>query len=314
MNAVLQRSRRPLALSVVAAAGVYLLAIALADGSEVWERLRALSPGAVAVLLALPTFGFAVRFVRWDVYLRALGHHLPRPRHARIYWAGFALTTTPGKVGENLRAVYLRAYGVPVAHSVGAFVAERLGDLVAMLFLSGLTFGLLERYSAAVAATSALTVALLVALRSPGLPDWLEGGGGTTLLARVRRMAGHGVAAARDLLGTRLLVAGVAIALLAWGAEALTFVLAARWIGVDLPLGVGMGVFALGTLLGAVSMLPGGVGPTEAVMGGLLMLAGGTAAEATAATVLVRAVTLWWAVALGMVALVGLTGPEEPAR
>jgi uncharacterized membrane protein YbhN (UPF0104 family) len=298
---------------VVVAAGVYLIAIALADGGEVWARLRTLSPGSVAVLLALPTFGFAVRFVRWDVYVRALGHMLPRARHARIYLAGFALTTTPGKLGENLRAVYLKGHGVPVAHSLGAFVAERLGDLVAMLFLSGLAFGLLDGYSGAVVATSAATVALLVLIRSPRFHSMLAGRGGTTILARLRAAAGRGLAAARDLLGTRLLAAGVAIALLAWGAEALTFVLAARWIGVDLPLGVGMGVFALGTLLGAVSMLPGGVGPTEAVMGGLLIVAGGTAAEATAATVLVRAVTLWWAVALGIVALVGLSAPDEAA-
>ena len=82
-------------------------------------------------------------------------------------------------------------------------------------------------------------------------------------------------------------------------------------MGVDLPLTVGIGAFALGTLLGAVSMFPGGVGPTEAVMGGLLVLAGGTVPEATAATILVRAVTLWWAVFLGIVALAGLGSPEE---
>jgi uncharacterized membrane protein YbhN (UPF0104 family) len=311
LNAALQRSRRPLAFSVIAAAAVYLLAIALADGSEVWSRVRALPPAGLIVLLALPTFGFAVRFLRWDVYLRTLGHVLPRRRHARIYLAGFALTTTPGKVGENLRAVYLRSHGVPVAHSLGAFVAERLGDLVAMIFLSGLTFGLLERYSVAFAATSALTVALVVALRSPRLSPVLEGRGGSSAIDGLRAAAARGISAARDLLSTRLLIAGVAIALVAWAAEGLTFVLVARWVGVEVPLGVGMGVFALGTLLGAVSMLPGGVGPTEAVMGGLLMVAGGTAAEATAATVLVRAVTLWWAVLLGIVALLGLAAPEE---
>ena len=296
---------------MVLAAGAYLVVVALVNGPEVWGHIRGLPPGGIVVLLALPTLAFVLRFFRWDVYLRSLGHAIRWPAHARIYIAGFALTTTPGKVGENLRALYLRPRGVPVAHSLGAFVAERLGDLVVMLFLSGLTFGLIERYSSAVALTSALTVALLVALRSPRFPALLEGSGGPGAIARARAAAGRGLHAARALLGARLLIVGVAIALLAWGSEAIAFVLAARWVGVDLPLTVGIGAFALGTLLGAVSMFPGGVGPTEAVMGGLLVLAGGTVPEATAATILVRAVTLWWAVFLGIVALAGLGSPEE---
>ena len=192
-----------------------------------------------------------------------------------------------------------------------AFVAERLGDLLAMLCLSGLVFGLVERYAGAVAATTAVTLGLLVLLRHPRLPEALQGRGdaGTGALSRMLAAAGRGLAAARDLLGARLLLVGVAIALLAWSAEAVTFVLAARYMGVDISLTAGMGVFALGTLLGAVSLLPGGVGPTEAVMGGLLVVAGGSVAEATAVTVLVRAVTLWWAVLLGIVALAGLGSP-----
>jgi uncharacterized membrane protein YbhN (UPF0104 family) len=186
-------------------------------------------------------------------------------------------------------------------------VAERLGDLVAMILLSGLVFGLLERYSAAMVATTLGTVGLVVLLRDPRLPDGLtRWGQGEGLLRNLSSGAGRGLRAARDLLGLRLLVLGVLIALVAWGAEAFTFALVARHVGVAIPITAAMGIFALGTLLGAVSLLPGGVGPTEAVLGGLLVVAGGSVAEATAATVLVRAVTLWWAVLLGVVALVGL--------
>jgi uncharacterized protein (TIRG00374 family) len=53
-------------------------------------------------------------------------------------------------------------------------------------------------------------------------------------------------------------------------------------------------------------MLPGGLGVTEAGMTGLLQTLGGPAMTkevATAATILVRLATLWFAVAIGLVAL-----------
>jgi uncharacterized protein (TIRG00374 family) len=120
---------------------------------------------------------------------------------------------------------------------------------------------------------------------------------------------GRALAAASKLLSPRLLTAGVGIALLAWGAEALTFALVVREVGIEIPVLAGMGIFAVATLLGAVSFLPGGVGATEAVMAALLVVAGGTFPEAAAAILIIRVVTLWWAVLLGVVSILGLGAP-----
>ena len=64
--------------------------------------------------------------------------------------------------------------------------------------------------------------------------------------------------------------------------------------------------FAYGaaTIVGAVALLPGGLGLTEAGMtGALLQVGASTTPVAMAATILCRLATLWWAVALGVVAL-----------
>jgi len=303
------RLRRSILWSALGGAGLYLVAILVSDGAEVLARVREIPPAWIPVVVGLPTLGFLVRFVRWDVFLRALGHVLPRARHLRIYLAGFALTATPGKVGENLRAVSLAGHGVPASHSFAAFIAERLGDVVAMVLLSGLAVHLFADQGWLVVASTLATVVALWVIRRPGVPGWLRA---RAPVAGFRRRALLGVAGvlevAADLLSPRLLVLGVGIALLAWGAEGLTFGLLARLMGVDVALPTAMGIFAVATLLGAVSFLPGGVGPTEAVMVGLLIVAGANLPEATAATLLVRAVTLWWAVLLGILALMGLDG------
>ena len=72
----------------------------------------------------------------------------------------------------------------------------------------------------------------------------------------------------------------------------------------DLSLADTIAVFSLGSLAGALSFLPGGRGVAETSMTGLIRVLGDVPkAAAAAATVLIRLATLWFAVALGLVAL-----------
>jgi uncharacterized membrane protein YbhN (UPF0104 family) len=59
---------------------------------------------------------------------------------------------------------------------------------------------------------------------------------------------------------------------------------------------------------GALSALPAGLGGTEALLVGLLVGQGATAGAAIGLTVLVRLLTLWLAVALGLLALLYSAG------
>jgi uncharacterized protein (TIRG00374 family) len=59
--------------------------------------------------------------------------------------------------------------------------------------------------------------------------------------------------------------------------------------------------FAISTIVGALSAIPGGLGATEASLAGLLaLLLTLPAATAAAATLLLRLATLWFAVLIGL--------------
>jgi uncharacterized protein (TIRG00374 family) len=75
--------------------------------------------------------------------------------------------------------------------------------------------------------------------------------------------------------------------------------------GADVPLGLAILIYAVTTLAGALSFLPGGLLVTEAGMTLFLVrsASGVERATAAAATILTRLATLWFAVALGLVAL-----------
>jgi uncharacterized protein (TIRG00374 family) len=62
-------------------------------------------------------------------------------------------------------------------------------------------------------------------------------------------------------------------------------------------------VFSLSIIVGAISMLPGGLGVTEGSLSLILINGGLSKNNAVASTILIRIATLWFAVILGAIVL-----------
>ncbi|MCE7699158.1 MAG: flippase-like domain-containing protein, partial [Methanobacterium paludis] len=58
--------------------------------------------------------------------------------------------------------------------------------------------------------------------------------------------------------------------------------------------------FSFGSLAGALSMIPGGLGVAEATLSGLLQFFGLTATIAVGVAIIVRLATLWYGTLLGL--------------
>jgi uncharacterized protein (TIRG00374 family) len=97
--------------------------------------------------------------------------------------------------------------------------------------------------------------------------------------------------------------AGLVVGLFAWGAEAWAFSILLQAMGHSLGMVIPLAIFSLSMLAGAVSFMPGGLGGSEATMLVLLRLYGTPLPIAVAATLLIQLTTLWFAVLLGIIAL-----------
>jgi uncharacterized protein (TIRG00374 family) len=308
------RSRAVL-LSVVLSALGYLGFSLWGGWPEVSRAVAAVGILGTAVALTMSLLNYGLRFVRWQMYLHALGHPVPWRPSLRIYLAGFALTTTPGKAGEALRGVLLRPWGVPYPASFAAFFSERLSDLFAVVLLTlfGLTLYPDARPLIVVGVTLVIAGFFVVSQRR--------------LIERLQRLAAHGRGRVPSLLRhlpdvllqaqrchqPGLLAGATLLGVVAWSAEGLAFHWVLGWIGADIPLAFSLFVYAIAMLAGALSFMPGGLGGAEAAMMGLLIWQGVPAADSVAATVLIRLATLWFAVALGIFSLLrgGKQGNKE---
>jgi uncharacterized membrane protein YbhN (UPF0104 family) len=293
-------------VSVVVAAAFYLTLFAGADLDASLAAAARLTWPWWLTILALSLVNYVLRYLRWDGYLRKAGHRLPVFRHLLVYLGGFALTTTPAKAGEAIRALYLRPLGVSVRRSIATLYAERVVDVISIALLAVMLYQLDVpgyRWVAILAACAAAALLLLqrrACLRAVG-----------TLMRRLpwrslRQAARHGVDCLRQagtLLRGRMLAYGVGLGLVSWGAEALAFYLVVRVLDIPIELMPAVGIYATAMLAGALSFIPGGLGGTEAVMASLLILGGAPPPSAMAATTITRVATLWFAVAVGVLAL-----------
>ncbi|MFO1423821.1 MAG: lysylphosphatidylglycerol synthase transmembrane domain-containing protein [Candidatus Competibacteraceae bacterium] len=302
--------RRALTLSIGLAALLYLAFMLLADRAAVLMALRRVNLPVLVAIFALSLLNYLLRFWRWHRYIAAFGHVLPWRRHFLYYLAGFTLTVTPGKAGEAVRSLYLRGHSVSYAQSLAALFVERLLDVLAMSLLALLILLARPDYAWLVAVAWVLVLALGWLVTRPWLPDRLRGwGDGHRYGHRFDRLARLFDSAA-TLLRPGHFLFGLGLGVLSWGLEGLSLYLITRDIGIELSLAAGIGIYAIAVLAGALSFLPGGLGGTEAVMGVLLVAFGSDGAAAVAITLLCRIATLWFAVALGgvAVAVLGLDG------
>jgi uncharacterized protein (TIRG00374 family) len=293
------RARRLVALALLVVATYVALVLAF-DGRQVAASLARLPPRALLAALALVAAAFALRALRWRLYLLRLGV-LP-PRGALAFPDAFAMGVASGKWGQVVKAHSLdRMAGVPYAASVPAVLADRVSDVASAVLLLVLGLALAPHGDVRAAALAAvLLVALVTALRHRAVAALL-----VRLVARVRRLARHRhalAAALHDLrahLDAARLVPPALLGLAAFLLEALALHVLARGLGLDV--GVGAAILLLGTadLAAMLSLLPGGILAAEGSLVALLALQDVPLPEAAVLTLVFRACTLWWGVLLG---------------
>lgn len=295
---------RALVWSVAAAALGYLVFVVWSGWREVVAAVARVGLWGISIALLLSLLNFSLRFVRWQIYLKQMRHKVSLPVSLNIYLAGFALSTTPSKLGEALRSVLLISHGVPYRHGIAAFLSERLSDLTAILLVA--LIGLASYPKATVLVATGISIlAFMFAIMSS--KSFLKGlylrSQGSGLLAMYGRHVAEIGLQCRRCHAPRALLQANGLSLVAWAAEAWAFSLILDWMGLPVSLAFAMFVYALAMLAGHLSFMPGGLGSAEAVMVGLLIWVGVGKPEAVAATVLCRLTTLWFAVIIGVTSL-----------
>ena len=302
----MERLKRNLIVALALGVAVYLILAVISGFGSLRAVLDGFNYALVPAILGLVSLSYVGRFFRWLYYLKILKVSVPLGVNAAIFASGLSMTISPGKLGEVLKSVFVRqATGAPVARTAPAVVAERATDgtgMVAWGFLGAFALGLGPGTMVVFLALAASGIAVLRSKRLSLLAE-------RTLrkLPVLNRLAPHLSdfnASSNELLSSRPLVVGSVISFLSWGLECLAVYLCAVGLGADMAFLLVVFVFAVSSLVGVLSMLPGGIGAVETgLVGQFVAVAGLSTGLAVGLTLVIRLATLWFAALIGIVGL-----------
>lgn len=201
-------------------------------------------PMLLVLLAGVTAFNVIIRFVRWHFLLRRLDVTIPTRQSLLIYLASLAAIATPAYAGEIVRSVFVRRqFGVPMSRTLPVLAVERGFDSLALATIGAATAGNTLVLALMLAATTGVLVVL-------------------TLAARFGRLAPITAPVIGRLTRRDVLVPAVLLSFAAWVPASWLISLAAASLGEHVALLQGMQIFSGSTLVGAISLLPAGVGTT----------------------------------------------------
>lgn len=299
------KSRDTLVLiGLLALVVIGLIGAAAATGwDETLAQISKLSWVQVVVLLALSLANYGLRGLRWHLFSRHMRLPLSLTSNFRHFLGGFAMTVTPGRVGELVRMRWIaRETGTAFEASAPLVLVDRASDLAAMAILMGAALMFSgTQISGGIPVVILALIAAFVATRPQLLAALAKLGHRVTgklprLFARVRRAA----RALEPFANGGALFKGSVLALFGWLAEGIAFYLLLHWMGAEVSAATAIAIFLFSTLAGGLTGAPGGVGGAEAAMIALLALEGVPLAMSVPATAIIRLTTLWFAILIGL--------------
>jgi uncharacterized protein (TIRG00374 family) len=298
-------NKKRLILLFAGALGVSLLLAAYSGISDFTAAIRSFDPMYLPLILIMAPLNYILRFVKWSYYLKIIGVELRRRDSALIFLSGLAMTATPGKVGELLKSYMIKEkYGVPISYTASMIVAERATDGISMLVLaflgsSGTRYGI-----NALAAIAVLTCAGVALIQNKRIFSRV-----LDIISRVRFLKKTASSlenmyrSSFELFRPVPLLLAVVIGVVSWSFEGLIIYLSLMAFGA--PAGIAESIFAVAfsSIIGAASMLPGGLFAAEVSIVGILTQLSVPAAIASGTAIVSRFSTLWLGVLIGLTAM-----------
>ena len=250
---------------------------------------------------------YFLRLLRWHFLLQRVAGNVPLLSSLRIQSTGFALGTTPGRIGEALKFYLVeRVCAVSAVRAGPVLIIERLSDAIGLATIAflGIILAAHDAFTAGfllhdvAIPIGLLVLVVIVAMRS----QWIS----SILSNRLRRwgpMLAEFFSANRRLLLSIALPQAIGLTLIARLCDALTVYITASALGLSISYPQASVLLGTAGVAGGISLLPGGLGASETVMVGLLVGFGASASVALSITFLARLFTYWLWVAIGFASL-----------
>jgi len=302
---LLEKLKHKLLISLAIGAGVYLFFIVYVNFDQFLNSLSNFSLWLLPVILLLSFVNYVLRFYKWDYYLSLIKVKLNKIDSFYIFMSGLVMSVTPGKLGEFLKAYLVKEKTeIPMSKTSPVIIVERLTDSIAFILISLIGAYIFEYGMVITLIITAVIITLIILLTSPKLLILvLHNLEKSSKLRKYIVKIENAYKSIQVLLKPSVLFSMTLVSVVAWFAECLGYYFILRNFGIEINLMWASFSYAFANIVGTVSMLPGGLGITEGSLTFLLIEKGVSKATSVTTTFIVRVLTLWFAVLVGLIAL-----------
>lgn len=302
---MLKKIRKKLLISIVLAGLLYLGFTIYAEFDQLILAFKKFNWLFIPLILLLTLFNYFARFLKWQYYLSLLDVKIKLSDSFLIFFSGFVMSITPGKMGELLKSYLVKEVtNTPVSKTAPIILLERLTDFVSLIIIAiagAYFFGFGKEISVSVGIVFLLII-IILGNRRLAIPiiKFLER---FKFLHKYIESFHNAYDSSYKMLRFKPLILMLLLSTVAWFFECLGYHIILSNFGVELGLFWASFSYAFATIVGAITMLPGGLGATEGSLTFIVMQEGFSKEIAVASTFIVRVVTLWFAVLIGVISV-----------
>jgi uncharacterized protein (TIRG00374 family) len=290
------------------------------DARRNLEVLKAFSWSTLPAILGLVMVNFVLREVKWDFFRRVAGIRVPRLGSFLVFFSGYSMAISPGRVGELIKPfMYKEYFGQNMRRSIPLVFCERISDLLGMIlialvsvtaYMNGLTLSMAKEADSALVTLIYIFLGISIAAMAAGIfvarqKRWvyaaIHWGMKRPRLRKSMKHLRHLYYATYPLLTVRNLIITSLLGAISWSFEVVAAKLIMAGVGApDVSFLELAFVFCMATIVGGfLFFLPGGLGGFEGTAYKLLQMLGVGENAITPGILLIRFCTLFFAVGLG---------------
>jgi uncharacterized protein (TIRG00374 family) len=304
-----QKYRNKIIFSVIFGAIIFLGLSIYANFNELGKAFEKFRWFILPFIFLLAFCNYISRFFKWNYYTGILGIQIEKKLSLLIFLSSFIMSVTPGKVGEVFKSYLLKEQvDTPISKSAPIVIAERITDFLSLILLSiigAITFNYGKELIIIIGAVFIMLIIILSSRRiSISIINYFE-------KFKVISKVSHKIHIAYDsiyqMMQPKRLFIAILLSMVAWFFECFAFYLVINNFGIDkilyINIQIATFIYGFATIAGAVTMLPGGLGATDASITGLLIVLNIPKNISVASTLIIRIATLWFAVLVGIVSM-----------
>ena len=300
------RFDKTILLIIIGTIALYAIFLFVSDFNLIQEKISNFKINYLPLILLLVSASWIPVILKWHFLLRTSEIEISLGKSMAVFLSGMFFEVTPGKIGILMKSQILKtSSNIPRTKTMPIVLVEKVYDLIGAVVASiiGIIILGMEPYFIIIGIL-VLTAIFFFMYYTPAAELFFKRITKAKFFSKYVSNMSEFYQTIQKSTNVKIATICILLAVVYWFivSAAAYYVL----IGFDINLLdylKVLAIYATSTLLGAISFIPGGIGVTEGTLTGLLTIEGIGVSTALILGMMIRLLTLWYAVLIGFIAL-----------